>query len=42
MATNGRSPWWNAGAAHMNKAVPKSFFDKQGLVSLMNKHHRLQ
>ena len=41
-ATNGRGPWWNAGAAHMNKAVPKSYFDKLGLVSLMNQHHRLQ
>jgi len=27
-ATNGRCPWWNAGAAHMHKAVPKSYFDK--------------
>ena len=41
-ATNGHGPWWNAGAAHMNKAVPKSYFDKLGLVSLMNQHHRLQ
>jgi group II intron reverse transcriptase/maturase len=41
-ATNGRGPWWNAGAAHMNKAVPKAYFDKLGLVSLMNQHHRLQ
>jgi hypothetical protein len=41
-ATNGRGPWWNAGAAHMNKAVPKSYFDKLGLVSLRDQHHRLQ
>ena len=41
-ATNGRGPWWNSGAAHMNKANPKSYFDKLGLVSLMNQHHRLQ
>jgi RNA-directed DNA polymerase len=41
-ATNGRGPWWNAGAAHMNKAVPKSYFDKLGLVSLMDQFHRLQ
>ena len=41
-AKNGRGPWWNAGASHMNKAVPKSYFDKLGLVSLMNQHHRLQ
>mgnify|MGYP001161863913 FL=1 len=41
-ATNGHGPWWNAGAAHMNKAVPKSYFDKLGLVSLMNQYQRLQ
>ena len=41
-ATNGRGPWWNAGAAHMNKAVPKSYFNKLGLVSLMDQYHRLQ
>ena len=41
-ATNGRGPWWNAGAAHMHKALPKSYFDKLGLVSLMNQYHRLQ
>jgi RNA-directed DNA polymerase len=40
-ATNGRGPWWNAGAAHMNKAVPKTFFDRLGLVSLMDQLHRL-
>lgn len=41
-ATNGRGPWWNAGAAHMNKAIPKSYFDKLGLVSLTHQYHRLQ
>jgi len=41
-ATNGRGPWWNAGAAHMHRAVPKSYFDQLGLVSLMNQYHRLQ
>jgi group II intron reverse transcriptase/maturase len=41
-ATNGHGPWWNAGAAHMHIAVPKSYFDKLGLVSLMNQYHRLQ
>jgi RNA-directed DNA polymerase len=41
-AANGRGPWWNAGAAHMNKAFPKSYFDKKGLVSLMDQFHRLQ
>ena len=41
-ATNGHGPWWNAGAAHMHKAVPKSYFDKLGLVSLMNQYQRIQ
>jgi group II intron reverse transcriptase/maturase len=41
-ATNGHGPWWNAGAAHMNKAVPKSYFDKMGLVSFIDQIHRLQ
>jgi group II intron reverse transcriptase/maturase len=41
-ATNGHGPWWNAGAAHMHRAVPKSFFDKLGLVSFIDQFHRLQ
>jgi hypothetical protein len=41
-ATNGRGPWWNAGAAHMHKAVPKSYFDKLGLVSFMDQYRRFQ
>ncbi len=41
-ATNGRGPWWNAGASHMNAAFPKKFFDSLGLVSLLNQLHRLQ
>jgi RNA-directed DNA polymerase len=36
-ATNGRGPWWNAGASHMNEAFKKSDFDKMGLVSLLDK-----
>ena len=39
-ATNGRGPWWNAGASHMNEAFPKRFFDELGLVSLLD-HLRL-
>ncbi|SDQ54448.1 group II intron reverse transcriptase/maturase [Paraburkholderia tuberum] len=35
-ASNGRGPWWNAGASHMNAAYPKSFFDVSGLVSLLD------
>jgi RNA-directed DNA polymerase len=37
-ATNGRGPWWNAGASHMNLAFPKKYFDRLGLVSLLNRH----
>ena len=35
-ATNGRGPWWNSGASHMNQAFPKKFFDKLGLVTLLD------
>jgi len=41
-ATNGRGPWWNSGASHMNQAIPKSYFDRCGLVSLLNELRRLQ
>jgi RNA-directed DNA polymerase len=34
-ATNGRGPWWNAGASHMNQAFPKRYFDAMGLPSLL-------
>ena len=39
-ATNGRGPWWNAGASHMNHALPRSYFDQLGLVSLLDQHYR--
>lgn len=35
-ATNGRGPWYNSGASHMNQAFPKKFFDRLGLVSLLD------
>ncbi len=35
-ATNGRGPWWNAGASHMNHAYPQRFFDHLGLFSLLD------
>lgn len=41
-ATNGRGPWWNAGASHMNEAFPTRFFDELGLVSLQATLKRLQ
>jgi hypothetical protein len=41
-ATNGRGPWWNAGASHMNAAFPKSWFAGLGLVSLLDTVQRFQ
>lgn len=41
-ATNGRGPWWNSGASHLNQALPKRFFDRYGLVNLQNELRRLQ
>ncbi len=35
-ATNGRGPWWNSKASHMNQAFKKKFFDRLGLVSLLD------
>lgn len=40
-ALNGRGPWWNAGASHLNQALPKKLFDRLGLVSLMEHYHQL-
>ena len=39
-ATNGRGPWWNGGASHMHEAYPKSWFDRMGLVSLLDTQRR--
>ncbi|MFO7857656.1 MAG: group II intron reverse transcriptase/maturase [Ectothiorhodospiraceae bacterium] len=41
-ATNGRGPWWNAGASHLNQALPKKRFDRLHLVSLLDQYRRLQ
>jgi RNA-directed DNA polymerase len=41
-ATNGRGPWWNAGASHLHAAFPKSHFDRCGLLSLLDQLRRLQ
>ena len=35
-ATNGRGPWYNSKASHMNHAFAKKFFDQLGLVSLLD------
>ncbi|ABC27012.1 group II intron-encoding maturase [Hahella chejuensis KCTC 2396] len=41
-ASNGRGPWWNSGASHMNAALPKRMFDRLSLVSLLDTMNRLQ
>ena len=41
-AGNGRGPWWNAGASHLNHALPAAYFTRMGLVSLLREQQRLQ
>jgi group II intron reverse transcriptase/maturase len=41
-AQNGRGPWYNSGASHMNDAFRKSFFDHLGLVCLVDRLRRFQ
>ncbi|MEP7342579.1 MAG: hypothetical protein ABI977_32930 [Acidobacteriota bacterium] len=33
---------WNAGASHLNEAFPKSYFDRLGLISLLDQLRKLQ
>lgn len=40
-AVNGRGPWWNAGASHMNQTIPTRHLRSLGLVSLVEEHRRL-
>ncbi|WP_448091579.1 group II intron reverse transcriptase/maturase [Pseudomonas lini] len=40
-AFNGRGPWWNSGASHMNQALPKKLWDQLGLVSILDTINRL-
>lgn len=40
--TNGRGPWWNSGASHMNQALPKKVFERLQLISLMVSYHQLK
>ena len=40
-ACNGRGTWWNAGASHMNEAVPNALLQRWGLVSLQQEQRRL-
>ena len=35
-AGTGRGPWWNAGASHMNQALPRKWFEQQGLISVLD------
>jgi RNA-directed DNA polymerase len=41
-AANGHGPWWNAGASHMNQAIPKKYLSACGLVSLLDQHRQFQ
>lgn len=41
-AGNGRGPWWNAGASHMNEAFKNIYFDRLGLISLQTELRQLQ
>ena len=41
-ANNGRGSWWNAGASHMNAAITANWLSKQGLMSLLAEHRRLE
>ena len=40
-AFNGRGPWWNSGASHVNQALPKKLWDNLGLVSILDTITRL-
>lgn len=40
-ANNGRGPWWNAGASHMNHAVPTRKLRRLGLLSFLEEQRRL-
>lgn len=35
-AGNGRGSWWNSGASHMNLTLRKKYFDKIGLISILD------
>lgn len=41
-AMNGHGPWWNAGASHMNHALPAKALETMGLVSLLSEQRRLK
>ena len=35
-AGNGRGSWWNSGASHLNVSLRKKYFDKIGLISILD------
>lgn len=41
-AGNGRGPWWNAGASHMNQAVPTRELRELGLISFLEEFQRVK
>lgn len=41
-ACNNYGSWRNAGASHMNQAIPISTLTQMGLVSLLHQHRRLK
>ena len=41
-ATNGRGPWWNAGAAHMHLTITTPYLRTLGYVSLLEEYQRLK
>ena len=41
-ATNGRGPWWNSRASHLNQAFPVKYFENLGLLSLLTLVRRFQ
>lgn len=41
-AFNRRGSWWNSGASHMNDAFRKKFFDRCGLVSMVDELHKFR
>jgi hypothetical protein len=41
-ATNGRGPWWNAGAPHMHLTITTAYLRTIGYVSLLEEYQRLK
>ena len=41
-ANNGRGSWWNAGASHMNQAIPMRYLRRLGLLSFMEEYQRVK